>query len=121
MAGPSSIPVASALFVAVALGGCTESSSVGSSEPTSLRGVRYCEVLAVTNEGSLRADVYGTQGLSDCPLARWEALDPGTIQDELGAIAIVMNGPRFPLSANGSCCPRAGLIERVSSMRTTSS
>ncbi len=95
MARPRSILVSSALFVAVALGGCTESSSVGSSEPTSLRGVRYCEVLSVTNEGGLRANVYGTQGLSDCPLAQWEALDSSAIQEELGAIAIVMNGPRF--------------------------
>jgi hypothetical protein len=83
------------LVAAVSIAGCSENSSVGPSEPASLRGVRYCEVLAVTNEGGLRADVYGTQGLSDCPLSQWEALDPGAIQEELGAIAIVMNGPRF--------------------------
>ncbi|MBT8470440.1 MAG: hypothetical protein KJN97_16970 [Deltaproteobacteria bacterium] len=98
MARSSTIVVASALFVAVGLGGCTESSSAGPSEPTGLRGVRYCEVLAVMNDGGLRADVYGSQGLSDCPLAQWEALDPSAIQDELGAILIFMNGPRFWLS-----------------------
>jgi hypothetical protein len=57
--------------------------------------VRYCEVIAVTNEGGFSADVYGTQGLSDCPLSQWEALDPEAIQEELGALAILMNGPRF--------------------------
>lgn len=43
----------------------------------------------------LGLDVYGTQGLSECPLSQWEALDPEAIQEELGAIAVVMNGPRF--------------------------
>jgi hypothetical protein len=52
-------------------------------------------VIAVTNDGGFGADVYGTQGLSDCPLSQWEALDPEAIQEELGALAILMNGPRF--------------------------
>ncbi|MBT8451340.1 MAG: hypothetical protein KJO40_05160 [Deltaproteobacteria bacterium] len=62
---------------------------------TSLRGVRYCEIISVTNDGGLSADVYGTQGLSECPAEQWEALDPEAIQEELGALAIVMNGPRY--------------------------
>lgn len=61
----------------------------------SVRGVRYCEILAVISEGSFRADVYGTQGLSECPASQWEALDPRAIQEELGALAILMNGPRY--------------------------
>ncbi|MDH3726224.1 MAG: hypothetical protein OER77_01725, partial [Myxococcales bacterium] len=50
---------------------------------------------SVTNEGGLGADVYGTQGLSDCPLSQWEALDPDAIREELNALQILMNGPRF--------------------------
>lgn len=82
------------LILAVTLGACSETSSSGASL-SSLRGVRYCEVIAVANNGAFRADVYGTQGLSDCPLSQWEALDPDSIQEELGALAILMNGPRF--------------------------
>jgi hypothetical protein len=87
--------VSPALVVAVALGGCGGSSPSEANELTSIRGVRYCEVIAVTNEGGLHADVYGTQGLSDCPLSQWEALDPDAIQEELNALQILMNGPRF--------------------------
>lgn len=57
--------------------------------------MRYCEIISVTNDGGLTADVYGIQGLSDCPFEQWEALDPDAIQEELGALTILMNGPRF--------------------------
>lgn len=87
--------VSSAFVVVLALGGCGESSLSGANQLTSIRGVRYCEVIAVTNEGGLGADVYGTQGLSDCPLSQWEALDPDAIREELNALQILMNGPRF--------------------------
>lgn len=87
--------ILSALLAVLALGGCGESSSTVGNELANLRGARYCEVLAVFADGGLRANVYGTQGLSDCPLSQWEALDPQAIQEELGAFAVVMNGPRF--------------------------
>ena len=57
--------------------------------------MRYCEVLAVVDDGAFRADVYGTQGLNECPPSQWGALDPEAIREDLGALAIVMNGPRF--------------------------
>ena len=87
--------VSAAFVVLLALGGCGESSSSAANELTSLRGVRYCEVLAVVNDGGFRADVYGTQGLNECPPSQWEALDPEAIQEDLGALAVVMNGLRF--------------------------
>ncbi len=87
--------ILSSLFGVLALGGCGESSSTAGNELVELRGVRYCEVVAVISDGGFRADVYGTQGLSDCPLAQWEALDPVAIQEELGALTVLMNGPRF--------------------------
>ncbi len=82
------------LLLSLAALACGDQSPTGNTQ-NSVRGVRYCEVLAVINEGGFRADVYGTQGLSECPADQWEALDPQTIQEELGALAIVMNGPRY--------------------------
>ena len=87
--------VSAAFVVLLALGGCGESSSSAANELTSLRGVRYCEVLAVVNDGGFRADVYGTQGLNECPPSQWEALDPEEIREDLDALSVLMNGLRF--------------------------
>lgn len=63
--------------------------------PASVRGIRYCEVLiAVLQGGALEAQVWGTQGLNDCPEAAWASIDPMAIRDEFGAAAVVLNGPR---------------------------
>lgn len=59
------------------------------------RGVRYGEVLAVhARDDRLIAEVWGTQLLNDCPQDQWEALDPVTIAEELGAVFVKLNGPR---------------------------
>lgn len=77
------------LVLCAALAGCA-----GDSTGT-MRDVRYCEVLAAYLVGdAIRVDVWGTQGISDCPLDDWYALDSDTLQDELGAVRVVMNGPR---------------------------
>lgn len=61
-----------------------------------MRGVRYGEVLAVfAREHGLEAEVYGTQMLNDCPQELWETLDPAAIADEMGALAVKLNGPRY--------------------------
>jgi len=62
-----------------------------------LRGVRYCEVLAVhQRDGELVADVWASLTAGDpCLPEHWAALDPVAIQQDLGALAIVMNGLRF--------------------------
>lgn len=83
-----------ALFLSLTASACGDDSPSGNVQ-NSVRGVRYCEILAVISEGGFRADVYGTQGLSECPASQWEALDPPAIQEELGALAILMNGPRY--------------------------
>lgn len=60
------------------------------------RGSRYCEVLLVRNEaGSINAEVWGTQNVSDCPEDAWDALEPDALQAETGALAVLMNGPRL--------------------------
>jgi len=61
-----------------------------------MRGVRYGEVLAVyLREGGLEAEVFGTQMLNDCPQALWETLDAAAIAEEMGAVAVKLNGPRY--------------------------
>lgn len=62
-----------------------------------LRGLRYCEVLALhMRGGALEVDVWNSLAAGDpCLPAAWDALDPVAIQQELGAVAIVLNGLRF--------------------------
>lgn len=66
---------------------------------------RYCEILLVyPTDAAPRVEVWGTQGLNLCPMARWEALDPARIRADTGAASVVLNGPRFALmdQASGS-------------------
>ena len=61
-----------------------------------MRGVRYGEVLAVyARDTGLEAEVFGTQMLNDCPQELWETLDPTAIAEELGALGVKLNGPRY--------------------------
>ncbi|HEY1832352.1 MAG TPA: hypothetical protein VGG38_19100 [Acidimicrobiales bacterium] len=63
---------------------------------TNQRGIRYGEVLAVFSEGEeFTAHVYGTQLLNDCPQELWETLVPAAIAEELGALIVKLNGPRY--------------------------
>ncbi|HWE67516.1 MAG TPA: hypothetical protein VG298_12830 [Acidimicrobiales bacterium] len=63
---------------------------------TDQRGIRYGEVLAVFLEGEqFTAHVYGTQLLNDCPQELWETLNPAAIAEELGALIVKLNGPRY--------------------------
>ena len=46
----------------------------------SKRGGRYCEVLlAFLSADAIEAQVWGTQGLNDCPEADWASVDPPAI------------------------------------------
>ena len=59
------------------------------------RGTRYGEVIALFHrDGTFQAEVYGTQLLNDCPPDLWDALDADAIAQELGAVAVKLNGPR---------------------------
>ena len=61
-----------------------------------MRGVRYGEVLAVfLRDGSLHAEVYGTQMLNDCPQDLWDGLDATAIAADMGAAFVKLNGPRY--------------------------
>jgi hypothetical protein len=59
-------------------------------------GVRYCEVLAVTiTDANTKAEVWGTQGLNDCPEAAFSAIDLAAVSAELGSTTALANGPRY--------------------------
>ena len=61
----------------------------------SIRGNRYCEVLlAFLQGGAIEAQVWGTQGLNDCPADDWATVDSAAIRTETRATAVVLNGPR---------------------------
>lgn len=57
--------------------------------------VRYCEVLTVTiaPTGST-GEVWGTQGLNDCPQADFESIDPAAVAADLEVTVALKNGPR---------------------------
>jgi hypothetical protein len=61
-----------------------------------LSGKRYGEVLLVeVGESGPQATVYNSFTLNDCPAELWSALDPQAIAAENGAVAALLNGPRY--------------------------
>ena len=92
-------------LVALAGAACDSSSaSSASSSPAavsggvtrSIVGLRYCEVLLVhAGAAGPVADVYNSFPLNTCPAAKWEALDAKAIAADNGALAALLNGPRF--------------------------
>lgn len=68
---------------------------------STLFGKRYGEVLLVhTGENGPQATVYNTFPLNDCPAELWSALDAQSIAAEHGAVAALLNGPRYWLMSN---------------------
>lgn len=61
-----------------------------------VRGIRYGEVIAAfLRDGRFEAEVFGTQFLNDCPQDQWDGLDATAIAEEMGAVAVKLNGPRY--------------------------
>ena len=88
-----------ALLSALAL-----SAPAGSKPPLDFHDARYCEILVLTGEvPDAKVAVWNTIGLNDCPAGQWEAMDAGALAQELGARAVILNGPRHFLmdSATG--------------------
>lgn len=79
---------------------------------TDLRGVRYCEVLLLTEgDEGFQAAVWNTMGMSDCPDEQWDALDAKTIATERDAVVALLNGPRYWTLDSISTDLRAGAPE----------
>lgn len=61
-----------------------------------VRGGRYCEIMIVRRSGGKNeAEVWSTQGISDCPDDCKAAFDAGDIKSETGAQRVAVNGPRI--------------------------
>lgn len=59
-------------------------------------GKRYGEVLLVRmGESGPEASVYNTFPLNDCPAELWDVLDAEALARENGAVAALLNGPRY--------------------------
>lgn len=59
-------------------------------------GARYCEVLTVKlSATNTTAEVWGTQGLSDCPQAGFATIDPAAAAAAHDATTAIVNGPRY--------------------------
>ena len=64
-------------------------------------GKRYGEVLLVRAGASgPEATVYNTFPLNECPAELWQKLDPQAIAAENGAVAALLNGPRYWLMSS---------------------
>jgi hypothetical protein len=60
-----------------------------------VRDARYCELIPIVREGfHIRATVYNTLGLNDCPEAAWSAITEEAMQRRFGALSVLLNGPR---------------------------
>ena len=85
-----------ALLVAVAVLALGAGVASAATKRTSgLYDARYCELFVL--EGTLpkaEASVWNTIKLNRCPQAQWDAVDTGALAKELGATAVVRNGPR---------------------------
>lgn len=64
-------------------------------------GKRYGEVLLVRmSDSGPEAEVYNTFPLNDCPAALWDELDAADIAKRNGAVAALLNGPRYWLMSS---------------------
>ena len=66
--------------------------SVGGSDP---RSRRQRHARCGDQAGAIEAQVWGTQGINDCPAADWATVDSAAIRTETRATAVVLNGPRY--------------------------
>lgn len=63
---------------------------------TDLRNYRYCEIIPVYRERlTLRMEVFNTLSFNECPADLWETIDAETLKKDLGALQVVVNGPRY--------------------------
>ena len=94
---PCGLPFALLLALASFGAGCDDHAdgTTDVAPSAGVRGTRYCEVLlAFVTEGAIEAQVWGTQGLNDCPEAAWGSIEPSAIREEFDATFVVLNGPR---------------------------
>lgn len=70
------------------------SAAADSGDP--LRDQRYCEIIpTVRDKATMVSYVYNTLGFNDCPQDAWATLTEDMINEEYGAEATKLNGPRW--------------------------
>jgi len=77
---------------------------------------RYCEIFILRGTvPDAKVRVFNTIGLDRCPAKKWNAIDPSALAQQLGAKAVILNGPRHWLmdSASG----RLGKPRRIAGIR----
>jgi hypothetical protein len=68
-----------------------------------LHDARYCEILELRGlPPTATATVWNTIGQNRCPAPWWDAFQAGPLAAELGATAVVLNGPRHFLMDSAS-------------------
>lgn len=62
-----------------------------------LRDARYGEILLTSPDesGGLKAAVYNTLGLNDCPQEWWDRLNPRALAKQFQVPLVLLNGPRY--------------------------
>jgi len=77
-------------------------------------GRRYGEVLLVAaGETGPEATVYNTFPLNECPADLWDKLDAKAIADENGAVAALLNGPRYWLMSSIGKVDRESMVRKM--------
>jgi len=87
-----------------------------------VRNARYCEIIPIVREGlHLKATVYNTLGLNDCPASVWDAITEDAMKRRFAAVTVLMNGPRFFLmdQITASGVTKAGETIDVDGLRLT--
>ena len=87
---PSRLLAALVAAVAVAV-----PAAIAKPPPIDFHDARYCEFLVLSGEvPNAQVKVFNTIGLNKCPQAKWDSIDAGELAQELGAKAVIKNGPR---------------------------
>jgi hypothetical protein len=89
---------------------------------TGTRDARYCEIIPVVRDGlHLKATVYNTLGLNDCPPTIWDAITEDAAKRRFDALTVLLNGPRHflmdSITANGAT--KAGETIDVQGLKLT--
>jgi haloalkane dehalogenase len=90
------VPVTRALVGLLSLMAFAAPAAARERTTANMHGKRYCEYFVVRGQlPHLTADVWNTFGLNDCPERQWKASDTTALAKQLGALAVVLNGPRY--------------------------
>jgi len=87
-----------------------------------VRDARYCEIIPVVRDGfRLRATVYNTLGLNDCPAAIWDTITEDAMKQRFDALTVLLNGPRYFImdSITASGATKAGETIEAGGLKLT--